>query len=192
MTDSQQMPEERYHVVANGEDQYSIWPECRELPLGWRAVGKTGGKSECLAHIEQVWTDMRPRSLRGQMERAAVEPPPAPPPVEARESLLDKLGKGRHPVVVAGPAGQDAGRFREAVGSGHLRVRFTETAGGTELALRFDPAAVDLSGGDLEAGTGRLGLSSALKLDGADVKCAVDIDIAERKGVGRLEIIRAA
>jgi MbtH protein len=59
-----------YTVVMNHEEQYSIWPADRELPLGWTAVGKTGPKAECLAYIEEVWTDMRPRSLREQMAQA--------------------------------------------------------------------------------------------------------------------------
>jgi MbtH protein len=57
-----------YNVVINHEEQYSIWPENRELPLGWNAVGKTGSKQECLDYIEEVWTDMRPLSLRKKME----------------------------------------------------------------------------------------------------------------------------
>jgi MbtH protein len=59
-----------YTVVMNHEEQYSIWPADRELPLGWTAVGKTGPKAECLAYIEEVWTDMRPRSLRERMAEA--------------------------------------------------------------------------------------------------------------------------
>lgn len=57
-----------YHVVANHEEQYSIWPEYKKIPNGWRAVGKTGPKAECLAYINEVWTDMRPLSLRKAME----------------------------------------------------------------------------------------------------------------------------
>ena len=57
-----------YTVVVNHEEQYSIWPEGREIPLGWRAVGVTGPKEECLAYIGEVWTDMRPLSLRKKME----------------------------------------------------------------------------------------------------------------------------
>ena len=57
-----------YKVAVNHEEQYSIWPAHRELPLGWRAVGKEGLKDECLAYIEEVWTDMRPLSLRKKME----------------------------------------------------------------------------------------------------------------------------
>jgi MbtH protein len=53
-----------YTVVLNREEQYSIWRVDRELPLGWSEAGKRGTKSECLDHINEVWTDMRPRSLR--------------------------------------------------------------------------------------------------------------------------------
>ncbi|MFJ8959774.1 MbtH family protein [Lentzea sp. NPDC102401] len=57
----------RYTVVVNHEEQYSIWPTYREVPSGWREVGVTGTKSECLSHVETVWTDMRPLSLRRAM-----------------------------------------------------------------------------------------------------------------------------
>ena len=56
-----------YKVVVNHEEQYSIWPDYKEIPNGWRAVGKTGLKPECLSYINEVWTDMRPLSLRKQM-----------------------------------------------------------------------------------------------------------------------------
>jgi MbtH protein len=59
-----------YHVVANHEEQYSIWPEYKAIPTGWRSVGKSGGKQECLDYIEEVWTDMRPLSLRQRMAAA--------------------------------------------------------------------------------------------------------------------------
>ena len=59
-----------YQVVMNHEEQYSIWPADRDLPLGWTAVGKSGPKTECLAYIKEVWTDMRPLSLRKQMDGA--------------------------------------------------------------------------------------------------------------------------
>ena len=59
-----------YTVVVNHEEQYSIWPIGREIPLGWRAVGKEGKKAECLDYIEEVWTDMRPLSLRKKMAEA--------------------------------------------------------------------------------------------------------------------------
>ncbi len=53
-----------YKVLVNHEEQYSIWPAECENPLGWRDVGKTGTKSECLGYVKEVWNDMRPLSLR--------------------------------------------------------------------------------------------------------------------------------
>ncbi|ALF53784.1 antibiotic synthesis protein MbtH [Nostoc piscinale CENA21] len=57
-----------YKVVVNHEEQYSIWPLERENPLGWQDVGKSGLKQECLDYIKEVWTDMRPLSLRQKMQ----------------------------------------------------------------------------------------------------------------------------
>jgi MbtH protein len=57
-----------FRVVVNHEDQYSIWPDYKELPKGWREVGKVGKKQECLKYIDEVWTDMRPLSLRRHMD----------------------------------------------------------------------------------------------------------------------------
>ena len=59
-----------YKVVLNHEEQYSIWPAERKCPLGWREAGKSGPKDVCLAYIKEVWTDMRPLSVRKQMEAA--------------------------------------------------------------------------------------------------------------------------
>jgi MbtH protein len=56
--------QEQYKVVVNHEEQYSICPAGTAAPPGWKDVGKTGTKSECLAHIKEIWTDMRPRSIR--------------------------------------------------------------------------------------------------------------------------------
>jgi MbtH protein len=57
-----------FKVVVNHEEQYSIWLAGRENALGWRDAGMTGTKEECLAWIREVWTDMRPLSLRRQMD----------------------------------------------------------------------------------------------------------------------------
>ncbi|WP_245571025.1 MbtH family protein [Glaciibacter superstes] len=59
-----------FQVVLNHEEQYSIWAIGRELPLGWRPDGMEGSKEECLAHIDVVWTDMRPLSLRQRMAQS--------------------------------------------------------------------------------------------------------------------------
>lgn len=59
-----------YKVVFNHEEQYSIWPADRENALGWNDGGKSGTKAECLTYIEEVWTDMRPLSLRKKMAKS--------------------------------------------------------------------------------------------------------------------------
>lgn len=56
-----------FQVVVNEEEQYSIWFADRELPPGWRAEGPRAKKSECLRYIEEVWTDIRPKSVREQL-----------------------------------------------------------------------------------------------------------------------------
>ncbi|MBZ5506744.1 MAG: MbtH family protein [Acidobacteriia bacterium] len=61
----------KYKVVVNHEEQYSIWFAERENPLGWKDVGKSGTKQECLEHIKEIWTDMRPLSLRRKMDSAS-------------------------------------------------------------------------------------------------------------------------
>ena len=57
-----------YKVVVNHEEQYSIWPDGRANAPGWRDAGKSGPKADCLAYIKEVWTDMRPLSLRREMD----------------------------------------------------------------------------------------------------------------------------
>lgn len=61
-----------YKVVLNHEEQYSIWPAYMVSPNGWREANKSGTKTECLAYINKVWTDMRPLSLRKKMEKTEI------------------------------------------------------------------------------------------------------------------------
>jgi MbtH protein len=68
-TDEQDDPT-TYDVVVNHEEQYSIWPAHKDPPQGWQRVGTRGRKPDCLAYIEEVWTDMRPLSLRQKMAEA--------------------------------------------------------------------------------------------------------------------------
>ncbi|WP_217562685.1 MbtH family NRPS accessory protein [Paenibacillus sp. GbtcB18] len=62
------MEEPIFAVVVNEEEQYSLWPADKVVPLGWKVVGPSGNKQECLQYIESVWTDMRPMSLRNKMQ----------------------------------------------------------------------------------------------------------------------------
>ena len=67
MKEEDEDDDQNWRVVINDEEQYSIWRTDRELPLGWREEGKVGTRQECLDHIDAVWTDMRPLSVRKQM-----------------------------------------------------------------------------------------------------------------------------
>lgn len=68
MSSSLSQSEEMYEVVVNQEEQYSIWPVNKGVPDGWTKAGKQGSKESCLAFISEIWTDMRPLSLRKQMQ----------------------------------------------------------------------------------------------------------------------------
>lgn len=61
---------EMYLVLINQEEQYSLWPSYKLIPYGWRAVCEELTKEECLEYIDKNWTDMRPLSLRKQMEKS--------------------------------------------------------------------------------------------------------------------------
>lgn len=62
--DQDDLEQQQYKVVVNDEDQYSIWPNDRDNPIGWHDEGYAGSRRECLARIDEVWRDMRPRSVR--------------------------------------------------------------------------------------------------------------------------------
>ena len=63
-----------YKVVVNHEEQFSIWPVALKNAPGWRDAGKSGSKEECLVYIKEMWTDMRPLSLRKNMETVTSAP----------------------------------------------------------------------------------------------------------------------
>jgi uncharacterized protein YbdZ (MbtH family) len=177
-----------YKVVVNHEEQYSIWPEYKENPLGWREVGKAGPKAECLAYIKDVWTDMRPLSLRKKMEELAKNPPPPlrDPNRPREESLVEKLCRGDHPVEVGLRPEKTCKLFKDAIGRDYVHIKFTDTKGGTELGVRLDRNACGFSNADFESGTGRVHLEGSLTLDYVEVRCIVDIDLVTLGGKGRL------
>ena len=185
-----------YKVVVNHEEQYSIWPEYKDNPLGWSEVGKSGPKADCLAYIKEVWTDMRPLSLRKQMEEMARNPPPPPPPPDpnrvAEKSLVERLCEGEHEVEAGLRPERTVTIFKEAIERNYVHVKFTGTRGGTELGVRLDGEACDLSAADFEAGRGRVHLEGGLTLDYVKVRCVADIDLETLAGKGHLVKVHAA
>lgn len=63
--------DQRLLVLVNDEEQHSLWPSDKPIPEGWRRDGVEGTKDECMAHIDRVWTDMRPLSLRRALDAAS-------------------------------------------------------------------------------------------------------------------------
>jgi len=183
-----------YKVVRNHEEQYSIWPEYKENPLGWEDAGKAGPKAECLAYIKEVWTDMRPLSLRKKMEDLAKNPPPAraPTTIEPQESLVDRLCEGDHPVAISLRPNVSAKAFKEAIDTGYVRVKFTDTKGGTELGVRVNNEASNFQDANFEPATGRAKVVGELTLDYTRVRCIAEIDLQSLTGQGRLEKIASA
>jgi uncharacterized protein YbdZ (MbtH family) len=185
-----------YKVVVNHEEQYSIWPEYKENPLGWRDVGKAGPKAECLAFIKEIWTDMRPLSLRKKMEEWAKNPPPPPPPVDPdaprEKSLVDRLCEGRHAVEVSLRPDKSLSRFTDAIERNYVFIKFTGTKGGTELGVGLDSQSCDLRDANFESGTGTAHLVGGLTLDYVNVQCVADIDLETFQGTGHLVKLGAA
>jgi uncharacterized protein YbdZ (MbtH family) len=177
-----------YKVVVNHEEQYSIWPEYKENPLGWRDVGKAGPKAECLAYIKEVWTDMRPLSLRKKMEEMAKNPPPPPanPSMPREKTLVERLCDGDHPVVAGLRPENTVKLFKEAIDRNYVHVKFTRTKGGTELGVRLDRDACDFSEADFQAGTGLVHIEGGLTLDYVKVRCITDISLGTLEGRGHL------
>jgi uncharacterized protein YbdZ (MbtH family) len=184
-----------YKVVMNHEEQYSIWPDYKEIPNGWKHVGKTGLKAECLAHVKEVWTDMRPLSLRKKMEEYERNPPPppsAPDPNRPREkSLVDRLCEGEHPVEVGLRPERTMKLFKEAIDRDYIHIKFTQTKGGTELGFRLNRDASDLSAADFEGGKGTVHVEGSLTLDYVPVKCVADINLSTLEGKGHLVKVEA-
>ncbi len=180
-----------YRAVMNHEEQYSIWPVDRKLPLGWLDAGKTGTKADCLAHIERVWTDMRPLSLRKRMaESQAAEPDTDSEPSglpDAAEPLVDRLCTGQHPVAVRVYPQASVAAFKERLDRGYVHLLFPDTRGGTELRVALEAAALDVSRASLASETGTVRLAGTLTLDSVPVTCVADIDLATLRGFGHLE-----
>jgi MbtH protein len=172
-----------YRVVVNGEEQYSIWPERRETPRGWRDAGKTGNREECLAFVKEVWTDMRPASLRKQMAKEVPERAMPAIASAAGVSLVERLSRGEHELEVSRLLESTASALKERLERGYVHITFTGTAGGTELGVRVDRESLDWGGG-----TDRLHLEGTLTLDYREARLVADIDLATLRGTGRLVV----
>ncbi len=103
--------------------------------------------------------------------------------------LVEKLSKGEHRVIFRPTGDNPAEELRAAIDRDYVHIKFTETRGGTELGFKLDPEHTDLSGGDLEAGTGTVRLAGHLMLDYVKVRCVAELDLESMEGRGHLDIL---
>ena len=190
-----------YRVLVNGEEQYSLWLADLSVPTnGWKDTGVKGSKAECLKYVGEVWTDMRPKSLRDHMEafakkqaedRAAGRLPPEPEPVRREpprvNDLVQRLCEGQH--HVSAERYKSAADFKQAIDNGYVLLKFTETKGGTELGVRLDKSQTVLDGVDFEAGTGTVKVCGTLVLNYNEVEFPAEVDISNLQGKGCLRLI---
>jgi hypothetical protein len=128
------------------------------------------------------------------MEEAASRPAPAPapaPPQPQGDDLVKRLSQGDHSVEVGLRSEKAADAFRQAVDRGYVHIKFTQTRGGTELGVRLDRDATDLSRADFDGVKGVAHLVGDLTLDYVKVKCIADIDLETLSGKGHLEPVEA-
>ena len=159
--------QERWSVVINTEEQYSIWPEDQTPPDGWHTIGVFGDKETCLDHIETVWTDMRPRSLREAM--AAADNGQSTFMDSALESvprLVDLLCSGPQKVTLVTRPADNRRALANQLGQGVAQLRFPVEGGPTEILISMDAEASDWTEDSLLDRTGDLTLSGSVKLDG--------------------------
>ena len=183
-----------YKVVINHEEQYSVWLADRPNPLGWADGGKTGKKGECLAYIGEVWTDMRPLSLRKRMEELARNPPPAPPaappPRRHPSGMNDLVERLQEPQPVeAGLRPERLVKYlKDQVDRGYVFMKFQKT--GTELGVRIAPAECDFTAADFEKGHGTARFVGDLVLNYNKVRYHGELDLGTLTGTGRLEFVK--
>ncbi len=172
-----------YKVVLNHEEQYSIWPADRENPDGWRDGGKSGLKQECLDYIDEVWTDMRPLSLRQQMAD------------DARQinATVAPFTQAPHPVEIAWRPDTTAADVKQAVELGFIPVAFVEAPTLPGVGINVDHATSDLSNADWEAGLGTIHLEGQGTIYAVGkVHVVADIDLAVKAGQAQLTILEPA
>jgi uncharacterized protein YbdZ (MbtH family) len=191
MTDTNYEDSIPFLVVKNHEEQYSIWPVGREIPLGWIDCGFNGDKQSCLKHIESVWTDMRPLSLRKQMDSLATTAvtEPTAESVPSGPSLVERLCSTTHKVrVVVRPENSDTA-FKDALDRGFVQIEFTETQGGTVLGFPVDTEQSDFSQMSGNKQNGQIVIVGLLTLNFQKVRCVATINLKDLTGEGKLELI---
>lgn len=196
--DGQGEDDKIYKVVVNHEEVYSIWPVERSNPLGWEDVGVCGTERECLDHIDSVWEDIRPRSVREdidslqrseEVENLALDSASESP--TETYNVAHFLSQGEHQVELSLGADPKEGheRLRQVISGGAINLKFTETKGGTDLTIALDREECILLPLELGQSKGHVRLVGRLTLDYTKAKCIATIDIDTLSGRAHLDIV---
>jgi hypothetical protein len=105
------------------------------------------------------------------------------------DDLVQRLASGDHPVTVGGPQPTVEDFKHHLEDMGYVFIKFTGTRAGTDLGVRVDKAASDLSRADFEQSTGTAHVEGTLSLNYVNVRCVADIDLATLNGTGHLVIL---
>jgi len=177
-SDEEQEDSRPYKVVLNHEEQYSIWLVERENPPGWRDSGMIGSKAECLKYIDDVWTDMRPLSLRLKMEEDA----------RLMGLAFGRLLQAEHQVVIPWPRAV-SDDIQSSMKCGFLPIAFIEVPDLPPIGLTLNQEATDVSQADFSTDTGVIHVegTGAVYAVG-QVHCVATIDLATKTGKGRIQL----
>lgn len=177
-------PSDIHYVVVNDELQYSIWPTPTP-PAGWTIVGPAGTRDACLDRIEQLWTDMRPLSLRefmaAQADGGSIAQTEAP--LEDGPDLVSRLGVEQElELELFGAPSLEL--LRERIEHGVVHIRFPGTRGATLLAVELDADSKRRAATGALAGV--LELVATLQLDFVDLQLKAQVEIETLRGRGQL------
>ena len=126
----------------------------------------------------------RPELEREAAKRKSEE---ASKPKDPRDDLVKFLSEGDHPVEASLRPEKSVQALKERIELGYVHIKFTDTRGGTELGVRLDRDASDLSQGNFDDGTGKVYLEGGLTLNYVKVRCIADIELKTLTGQGHLE-----
>ena len=191
MTNEADVDAKEYVVVTNDEEQYSIWRSDRPIPKGWKDEGTRGPKAACLEHIDTVWTDMRPLSVRralAEPPKSVEQPPPPARPADGKNDLVGRLEVAQ-PILFVGRPESSAAELHAQIERGRVFVRFQNT--GTELGIKLDAKTHAAARAAITAASGTVAVEGDLILNYNSVRFLGELEFETLRGSGRLMFLGA-